>query len=135
MMRDRRFFEAVTLAAIAILVTAVMFAGCAGMGVEPPKSFEDRLAYATGTNTALRDASTSSLDAGMITSADMEHVMEINAKVKTLLLAARRVSGADLSTAESKLIEATKLLTDLQTYLRARGVKTSYLIGELTWAT
>lgn len=118
------------------LAAVVALAGCAGMGIEPPKSFEDRLAYATGTNTALRDASTSSLDAGKITSADMEHVKAVNDKVKTILLVARRAAGVDLSTAEAKLLEATKLLTDLQTYLRARGVKTSHLtIGEPVWAT
>jgi len=113
-----------------LAVVLLVLAGCAWLGLEPAKSFDDRLAYAYGTNTALREASISALDARTITSANMEHIMSINGQVRVLLDAARSLRGADPSTAEGRLLAATKLLTELQTYLRARGVKTSYFGGD-----
>jgi type IV pilus biogenesis protein CpaD/CtpE len=113
---------------LAILLLAL--AGCASLGLEPPQTFEDRLAYAYGTNTALREASISALDARTITSTDMGHIMSVNGQVRVLLDQARSFSGTDVSTAEGRLLAATKLLTELQNYLRARGVKTSYFGGD-----
>lgn len=103
----------------------LFIAGCASFGLEAPQSFGDRLAYAEGLNTGLRDASTDALNNHEITSRDMEHVIAVNTQAKTLLASARLLMGTDLQTAEGKLLAATKLLTELQTYLRARGVKTS----------
>ena len=113
-------------------VLLLLLAGCASLGLVPPESFGDRLAYAEGTNTAIREASTDALNNREITSADMEHVIKINAEVKTILRAARLTMGTDLQTAEGKLLAATKLLTELQAYLRARGLKTTYLWSP-TW--
>ena len=115
-----------------ILYIVLLLAGCASMGLEQPKSFSDRLAYAEGTNTALLEAATSSLDAKTISSKDMEHVIDIHAQAKALLASARLLKGTDITTAEGQLLAATKLLTDLQMYLRARGVKTAK--GGLQWA-
>lgn len=107
------------------LLAVLLLAGCASLGLQEAKSFSDRIAYAEGVNTAIRDASTDALNAHSITSADMEHVMAINAQAKALLASARSLQGTDVQTAEGKLLTATKLLTELQTWLRARGVKTS----------
>jgi hypothetical protein len=110
-------------------VIFVLLCGCASLGLEPPQDLGDRLAYAEGMNTALRDASTDALNHHEITSNDMEHVRDINKQAKVLLSGARLVMDTDPKTAEGRLLEATKLLTELQNYLRARGVKT----GEMTW--
>lgn len=108
-----------------IFFLVLMLAGCASIGLEAPQSFGDRLAYAEGLNIGLRDASTDALNNREITSGDMEHVMAVNAQAKELLASARLLMGTDLTSAEGKLLAATRLLTELQTYLRARGVKTT----------
>lgn len=107
----------------------LLLVGCASLGLEPPQDLGDRLAYAEGMNTALRDASTDALNHHEITSDDMQHVRDINKQAKALLSGARLVMDTDPKTAEERLLAATKLLTELQNYLRARGVKT----GEMTW--
>lgn len=108
------------------LLVMTMLAGCASLGLEPPHDLGDRLAYAEGMNTALRDASSDALDHHEITSNDMAHVIAVNKQAKELLAAARLVMDTDPKTAEGRLLAATKLLTELQNYLRARGVKTSF---------
>ena len=52
-----------------------------------------------GVNTALREGSTDALNHREITSADMEHVIDINTKAKTLLSAARMFKDTDMATA------------------------------------
>lgn len=117
------------------LIFTLVLAGCAVLGLEQSKSFGDRLAYAEGLNTALRDASSDSLAHHEISSQDMEHVILINSRAKELLLTARTLKDTDPSTAEAKLVLATTLLTDLQNYLRVKGVKTTmYEPGGVQWA-
>lgn len=116
-----------------IVLLFLLLAGCSTLGLEEPRDFPERLAYAEGLNTALRDASTDALDHHEITSKDMEHVMDINRQAKGLLGPARLFMNTDLSTAEAKLTAAMKLLTELQSYLRARGVKSAYDHGGDLW--
>jgi hypothetical protein len=116
---------------LAILLLAL--AGCASLGLEAPKSLGDRLAYAEGNNTALLEAATDALDHSEITSRDMEYVMSIHGQAKALLGSARQLMGTDVGSAEGRLLAATKLLAELQNYLRARGVKTSQLEGGFQW--
>lgn len=100
---------------------ALLLCACAQFGVQPAQSFDERLAYAYATNTAVREASTSSLNAGTISAEDMEHVIELNDQARALLDAARMASGAgDLGTAEARLSLAVSVLTQLQAYLRER---------------
>jgi hypothetical protein len=121
------------LAVIVGLLLAMALGGCAGLGLESPKTFQDRLAYAYGTNTAVREASTSSLNARKLSSADVAYVKERNDEVRRVLDAARLASEAgDVETAEGRLAAALKILTEVQSYLRARGVQTEW---RPEWAT
>lgn len=107
--------------AISALVAVLLLSACAQVGLQPAQSFDERLAYAYGANTAVREASVSALDAGSISAEDMEHVIALSDQARSLLDAARVASGAgDLGTAESRLALATSVLTQLQTYLRER---------------
>ena len=106
-------------------VVLLLLAGCAQMGLAPAQTFDQKLAYAAGGNTAALEAATSSLDAKMITSADMEKIIQMHGQVRTLLDAARTTAAAgDMTTAQSKLALALTALTELQSYLRAHNVKT-----------
>lgn len=112
----------------------LVLSGCAALGLQPATSFDQRLAYSYGVNTAIREASTSALNAGTITKNDMETVISLNNQVRQVLDAARAASSVgDIKTAEAKLLLASEILEQLQGYLRSKGVKTS-MIGELKWA-
>ena len=118
-----------------ILLILSIAAGCAALGLEEAKSLSDRIAYAEGMNTALREASTDALNHAEISSGDMEHVQVVNQEVKRTLAAARALLGTDVASAEGRLLTAMTLLTELQTYLRSKGVKTSYNLWSPTWKT
>lgn len=120
------------LLSLLLLVTYVV-AGCAQLGLATAKSFDERLAYAYGVNTAVREASTSALNAKTIASTDMEHVLKLTDEARGILDAARVASRVgDLQTAEARLLLATNILAELQAYLRNRGVKAN--LGDPTWA-
>lgn len=103
-----------------LFALVLMLAACAQLGLAPAKSFDDRLAYAYGTNTALREASTAALNAKQITSSDMEHIMAVNDQARSILDAARGMKDIDPKTAEGRLVLATNLLVQLQTFLRSK---------------
>ena len=104
------------------LLLALLLAACAGIAT--PKTFDQSLAYTYGANTAALEAATSSLSAKTITSADMEKVLTLHDKVKTLLDASRAAHNVgDIKTAQGQLELATAALTELQTYLRSKGVQ------------
>ena len=106
-------------------IALIALAACAQLGLAPAQTFDQKLAYAYGSNTAALEAATSSLNAGTIKSADMENVIQLHGQVKTLLDAAKTTAAAgDMTTAQSKLALALTSLTELQSYLRSHNVKT-----------
>ncbi len=102
--------------ALAVLMIGAVLAACAQMGVPQPQSCQQRLAYAYGVNTAVREASVAELKAGAITTEDMEHIIALNDQARALLDAARTLP--DPAQAESRLALATAVLTELQAFLR-----------------
>jgi hypothetical protein len=108
----------------AALVVAVLVSACAGLGLQQPGGFNDKLGYAYGNHTSVIQAATNALNANEITSEDAEHVLKLGEESKQVLDAARVAYNAgDIATAEGRLQLATIVLTELQTYLRERGVK------------
>lgn len=99
-------------------------AGCASLGLQPANSFNDKLAYAYATHRSVVDTATHAVTAGTLSVEDAEQVHKLGVESKTLLDAARVVYGSgDTGTANSKLLLATTVLTELQRYLAARGVQ------------
>lgn len=109
---------------IALACALVVLSACQSMGIEPAKSFDDRLAYAYGAYTAVNTATASALDAKSITSKDAEGMQKIALEARGLLDGAKLASGSgNLADANNRLAAATVILTQLQTYIRSRGVK------------
>ena len=103
-------------------VGVTVLPGCAAIGLQPAKSFEEGWAYALGQTTALRQAATDGLNAGTLTADDGEYVLKVTDQSRALLDAARAAHGAgDVETAEDRLALTTQILTQLQAYLRAKG--------------
>lgn len=113
-MRSNSVFTARSIAAACVLV---LLTACAAFTA--PKSFDDRLAYAYGTHTAVLTAAASSVTAKELSSAQGEQVLRLADDSRRLLDAARLTATAgDVKTAEGQLALAANVLTQLQTYLR-----------------
>jgi hypothetical protein len=106
-----------------LFILLALLAGCAQLGLAPAQTFDERLAYAYGTHTAVQKAAASSLTAKDISSADAEQVLKLADESKALLDGARAAAKiGDTSTANGKLLLATSILSQLQTYIRSKGV-------------
>lgn len=105
---------------LTVLVVAGLVA-CAQMGLAPAKTFDEKLAYAYGTHTAVLQAAASAVSNKELSSADGVQVLKLADESRTLLDAAKMASGlGDMSTANGKLLLATSILTQLQAYLRSK---------------
>lgn len=103
---------------------AVLLSGCESIGVQQPKTFNERLAYALAQNTALREAATLSLQSGQLSADDAEYVLELTDRSRTLIDTAQLAyDGGDLTTAEGRLQLVLGVLTQVQTYLNSKGAK------------
>lgn len=105
-------------------VSAATLPGCQSAGLEAPQSIDQRLAYAYGTHTAILDAAAAGVEQGRLSAEDGERVLDLADESRLTLDAARvALTAGDVSTAEGRLVLALGVLTQLQTYLNARGVK------------
>lgn len=121
-----------------LLLTALF--ACAQLGLEPPKSFGESLAYSYSQNTAIRQSASSALQTGTITKADAQQVLTTTDTVRSALDEGRKLGcpGAQTAlptaaacldgslvpaTALGKLQLASGLLATVQTFLTSKGVK------------
>ena len=107
-----------------VWILLLLLAGCASLGLAPAQSFDQRLAYVQSGVTSARTSVAHALAAGTLKSADGQKALELTDEARAAVEAARtaQVSG-DTTTAQQKLMLATSVLTQLQSYLQARGVK------------
>lgn len=97
--------------------------GCAQLGLAPAQTFDEKLAYAYGTHTAVLQASAAAVSAGTLTAAEGQAVANLADQSRSILDSAHALEGTDLSSATAKLTLATAVLTQVQTYLQQRGIK------------
>lgn len=109
--------------ALAFFLIALLV-GCASLGLTPPKSFNDRVAYAYTTVESLRNSTTNALNSGLIKVEDAKQVQALADQARAGLDASRGawVVG-DTKTALGRLELANSILTQLAVYLQQRGVK------------
>lgn len=106
------------------LLALVLLAACSSIGVQPARSFDQQLAYAYSSHTAVLDSASNALEAGDLTVEDSEAVLQLADQSRALLDSARLAAGAgDITTAEGRLALATNVIEQLLAYLRTRGVK------------
>lgn len=107
---------------IKVIPLVLMLGACASLGLSSAQSFNQRLAYAYGTHTAVMQAATTAVSSGALSTADAEQVLKMADQTKVLLDGARTLSASgDLTGANSKLSLALTALTALQTYLSSHG--------------
>lgn len=107
---------------LTLLGFLLVLCGCATLGTESPKSFDERAAYAVGIYTAVENTVTVSTDNGSMSSVEGSVILKQAETGKVLLDAARAAFNAgDTAGADSKLLTALTVLNALQTYLNAQG--------------
>jgi hypothetical protein len=104
----------------------LLLSACTALGLQPAQTFNQKLAYAYGTHTAVLQAATMDVKAGTLKSADAQQILQLSDQAKTILDSATALAASgDTTGATNKLALATAALTALQTYLNthATGVK------------
>jgi len=110
----------------ALFLTLMLAAGlgsCASIGLAPAQSFDQKLAYAYGTHTAVLQAAASAVAAGTISQTEGHTVLSLADQARTLLDSARALESTNADKASQNLALAAAVLSQLQSYLQARGVK------------
>lgn len=106
---------------LAAIFLFVLLSACAQLGLAPADTLDKKLAYAYGTHTAVLQSATSAVIHKDITPDDGKQVLKLADESRTLLDAAQSLSASgDLTGANNKLVLATAILTQLQTYLRSK---------------
>lgn len=108
--------------AFVLLVLTVLVSACGSGGIVKPQNFEQQLAYAYGTHTAVLQATANAVSYGALTSKDGEHVLKLADDTYLLLSSAKVAVGVgDMATAQGQLALATNILTQLQAYLNSKS--------------
>lgn len=111
-MQTRNSFRAATLALAALALGA-----CAVLGLQPD-SFNERVAVAYSTVSAVRDAAAVALDAGSIDVAEAENIQVQAHHARAAIDLARVVAATDPAQADAKLAATLTALQALSDYLR-----------------
>lgn len=97
---------------------ALLIVGCGVLGMQKSQSFDDTWAHLQSQTTGLRDTSTRALDAHLITSAQMDYVISVADRSRTLLTVARTAYGnGDIPGAQRNLQLVTGVLDELERFL------------------
>lgn len=100
----------------------LLLVACAALGLAAPQTFNQKLAYAYGTNTSVRLVAKDLLDSKAITAAEAVTVQTKADESRSALDAARSAGKVgDITTAEGKLLAAQQILGVLQTFLKDHG--------------
>lgn len=100
-----------------ILITLT---ACATLGLEAPKTFNERLAAGYTTVTGVRNATADLLTVNKITKADASNVEQQADNARTGLDLARQIHATNPPAGDAKLDAVVTGLTALQAYLQTR---------------
>ena len=95
--------------------------GCAQLGVPTADTFNQKLAVAIGSVTAVRETATTLLKAQKISADDAQNIQDGANLGRTGIEVARTLSKVNMAAAEGKLTAVTTSLAALQTYLASRN--------------
>lgn len=99
-------------------VLLLVLSACAALGLEQPRDFSERKAYADGQVTAFVNTARASFAAGRLSEEDSREALKIAKEASALLDTADLAAGAgDMSQAEDRLSLALAALNRLEAYL------------------
>jgi hypothetical protein len=99
----------------------VLLTACATIGVEAPKTFNEKLGAGYATVTAVRDTTGTLLTANKLSADDAQNVQAQADNARTGLDLARQIHATNPSGGDAKLDAVVTGLTALQAYLNSRG--------------
>ncbi len=103
---------------ISAFLISFLLCACSSLGLTNADTFNEKLAYAYGTHTAVLEATTTSVKSGALSGTDARHVLKAADDARALLDAAKvAAASGDTAGASNKLALATSALTALQAYL------------------
>lgn len=114
--------------ALLLLLPEIPFglSGCTALGVPQAETFNQKLAYAYGTHTAVLQAAEAAVKAGQLSSEDATKILGDADNVKAALDAAGNAYMAgDAAGANNKLAIAVSILQYVQAYLNAHRKTTT----------
>lgn len=120
MSRPFRHFLFYSWCAFCVLMIAVNLTGCATLGVDAPKTFNEKVAVALSTVTIVRDTTISLLTADHITAEDAENIQTQANNARNGIDIARQLHATNPGPAENRLDAAVTILKALEDYLRGR---------------
>lgn len=97
----------------------LLLSGCKLLGFAPAQSFQEKLAYAYATHSAVLEATTAALQSGNITVTDAQTVLKLSDQARALLDGAKTVYANNEADASNKLLLAASILTQVQNFLRS----------------
>lgn len=107
-----------------VLPLLLILAACGSLGLVTAQSLDERLSYAYGQHTGALQTIATATDLGELHSSEAKAVLAITDNARLILDSAKLAAGAgDVSTAEGRVVLATNVLREVNTYLRQRGVK------------
>lgn len=105
-----------------MLAALTLLAACAALGIAAPQSFDEKLAAAQVSETAVVNAATTAVSAGTLSSTAGQHVLDTAHQVDGFIKAAQAAESAGTATGSSaanNLALATSALSALNTFLQA----------------
>lgn len=111
----KKLYNYAALALLSVVLTA-----CAAMGVPPPETFNQKVAVAYATTTAVRTTATALVEARKISADDAMNVQTSADAARAGIDVARKVHAADPGAGNARLNAVMEGLKALSTYLASR---------------
>lgn len=103
-----------------IALVMALTSACQSIGSVPPKSYEDRYAYAVATNASVREAAAQAVRSGVINRDTGEKVLRGTDTARALLDESLKIAGTD---ADIKLYKAIEAINSVVQLLQLNGVE------------
>lgn len=117
-MKPLRYIQ---LAFSAMLLALIV--GCASLGMQAPDTFNKKVAAAVTTVQSVSDSAIAALAAGKLSKSDATNVANSARAALAAIDVAEGLHSTDPKAGEDKLAATLAILTALQAYLAAQGVK------------
>lgn len=99
---------------------SILLTGCSTLDIPVADTFNERLAIAYASVTAVRRTATTLLDAKKLSADDGDNVLKLTDHARAGLDIARTLSRSDMTGANAKLASIRTAVTAIQTYLASR---------------
>jgi hypothetical protein len=105
------------------LVALLSLAGCTTLGIAPPQTLDQKLAYAQGAIIAAQQSIAQATKTGLLTSAQAINANNMTISALSVISTARSLETSNATAAANDLALVTAAIAGIQQYLTSAGVK------------